>query len=73
MQFKDKASIIIEQQIEDGYGGFSTVEELYGEIKVTTGYTTEYEDDTYTEEKKRFPELGTKDWYKLNMIEVRHD
>lgn len=36
MQFKDKASIIIEQQIEDGYGGFESVEELYGEIKVTT-------------------------------------
>lgn len=35
MQFKDNASIIFIEQIADGYGGFTNLERVVCEIKVT--------------------------------------
>lgn len=34
MEYKDKASIIVEKQVRDNYGGYSMEEEVLCEIKV---------------------------------------
>lgn len=35
MRFNDDASIVVEKKIQDGYGGYMSIDEEIGKIKVT--------------------------------------